>query len=84
MKRSHSAKESPGNFPSLVREAEIGGLAAITRHEKAVAHVLGAEGLAALIETVDTLANPAAMKAIAEARLDEDESTRSRVSGNEI
>jgi PHD/YefM family antitoxin component YafN of YafNO toxin-antitoxin module len=39
----------------------------ITRHEKAVAYVMGAGDLAALIETTEILANPAAQKAIADA-----------------
>jgi PHD/YefM family antitoxin component YafN of YafNO toxin-antitoxin module len=42
-------------------------MATITRHEKAVAYVLGADELAALIETTEILANPAAQKAIADA-----------------
>jgi PHD/YefM family antitoxin component YafN of YafNO toxin-antitoxin module len=40
----------------------------ITRHEKAVAYVMGADDLAALIETAEILANPAAIKAIADAK----------------
>jgi prevent-host-death family protein len=65
MKSTYSIKDAQSQFPSLVREAEQGGMATITRHEKAVAYVLGAEDLAALIETAEILANPAAMKAIA-------------------
>jgi prevent-host-death family protein len=67
MKSTYSIKEAQSQFPSLVREAESGGMATITRHEKAVAYVMGAEDLAALIETTEILANPAAMKAIADA-----------------
>lgn len=67
MKSTYSIKEAQSQFPSLVREAEGGGMATITRHERAVAYVLGAEDLAALIETAEILANPAAMKAIADA-----------------
>lgn len=60
-------KEAQSQFPGLVREAEDGGMATITRHEKAVAYVMGADDLAALIETTELLANPAARKAIADA-----------------
>ena len=67
MKGTYSIKEAQGKFPAMVREAESGGMATITRHDKAVAYVLGAEDLAGLIETIELLANPKAMKAIAEA-----------------
>jgi antitoxin YefM len=67
MESTYSIKEAQTQFPGLVREAEDGGMATITRHEKAVAYVMGAEDLSALIETVDMLANPAALKAIADA-----------------
>ncbi|HEY4989650.1 MAG TPA: type II toxin-antitoxin system prevent-host-death family antitoxin [Opitutaceae bacterium] len=68
MKSTYSIKEAQSQFASLVREAESGGMATITRHEKAVAYVMGAEDLSALIETAEILANPAAMKAIADAK----------------
>lgn len=67
MKSTYSIKEAQNQLPALVREAEAGGLATITRHEKAVAYVMGADDLAALIETMEVLADPAAMKAIARA-----------------
>jgi hypothetical protein len=35
--------------------------------QKAVAYIMGADDLASLVETTEILANPAAMKAIAEA-----------------
>jgi len=67
MKSTYSIKEAQSQFPSLVREAESGGMATITRHEKAATYVMGAEDLSALIETAELLSNPAAMKAIADA-----------------
>ena len=67
MKSTYSIKEAQNNLPALVREAETGGLATITRHQKAVAYVMGADDLAALIETMEILADPAAMAAIADA-----------------
>jgi prevent-host-death family protein len=67
MKSTYSIKEAQSQFASVVREAEGGGMATITRHQKAVAYVMGADDLSALIETVEILANPAAMKAIADA-----------------
>jgi len=67
MKDTYSIKEAQSNLPALVRRAEGGGLATITRHDRAVAYVMGADDLAALIETMEILANPAAIAAIAEA-----------------
>ena len=68
MKRTFSIKEAQSQFAGLVREAEDGGMATITRHEKAVAYVMGADDLAAaLIQTTELLANPAARRAIADA-----------------
>ena len=67
MKSTYSIKEAQSQFTSLVREAENGGMATITRQEKAVAYVMGADDLAALIETTELLANPRARKAIADA-----------------
>ena len=67
MKNTYSIKEAQSQLPRLVREAEAGNLGTITRHEKAVAYVMGAEEFASLIETMEILANLAAMAAIAEA-----------------
>jgi antitoxin YefM len=67
MKSTYSIKEAQSQLPRLVREAENGGMATITRHEKAVAYVLGADDLASLMETVEILGNPSAMKAITDA-----------------
>jgi prevent-host-death family protein len=67
MKNTYSIKEAQSRLPALVRQAESGGLATITRHDRAVAYVLGADDLASLIETMEILANPAARAAIADA-----------------
>ena len=50
-----------------MRRAETGTLATITRHEKAVAYVLGVREFTALVETMELLANPAARRAIQDA-----------------
>jgi prevent-host-death family protein len=67
MKSTYSIKEAQSRLPSLVHEAEGGGMVTITRHDRAVAYVVGADDLAALIETTEILANPEAQKAIADA-----------------
>ena len=67
MKSTYSIKEAQSKFAGMVHEAEVGGMATITRHEKPVAYVIGADDLASLVETMELLANPAARKAIADA-----------------
>lgn len=70
MKYTYSVKEAQNQLPALVRQVEEGGMATITRHEKAVAYVLGAQDLAALVETMELLANPEARAAFADAEAD--------------
>jgi prevent-host-death family protein len=68
MKSTYSIKEAQSKFVGIVHEAEGGKMVTITRHEKAVAFILGADDLDALIETIEILADPVAMKAIADAK----------------
>ena len=67
MKKAYTIKEAQRNLAAVVRTAERGDLATITRHDQPVAYVIGAERLAAIAETMELLANPAAMTAIREA-----------------
>jgi prevent-host-death family protein len=67
VKRTYTIKEVQRNIAAVVRQAEGGSLATITRHAKPVAFVIGAERLAAIAETMEILANPKAMKAIRDA-----------------
>lgn len=48
----------------MVRSAERGNLATITRHQKPVAYVLSPQRLSELLETMEILADPEAMKSI--------------------
>ncbi len=48
----------------MVKEAQAGYVATITRRDEPVAYVLGKERMSALIETMEILANPKAMKVI--------------------
>ncbi|MGH7997764.1 MAG: type II toxin-antitoxin system prevent-host-death family antitoxin, partial [Opitutaceae bacterium] len=61
MKKAYTIKEAQRGIAALVRTAERGEVATITRHERAVAYVIGAERLAAIAETMEILANPEAM-----------------------
>jgi prevent-host-death family protein len=51
-------------FPKLIRQAEGGKVAVVTRRDKAVAYVISAERMDALLETVELLANPAFVGAL--------------------
>jgi antitoxin YefM len=48
----------------MVKEAQAGYVATITKRDEPVAYVLGKERMSALIETIEILANPKAMKVI--------------------
>ena len=68
MKTIYSVKEAQRSLAQLVRKAEKGRMQTITRHDKTVAYVLGAEQLSGLLETMEILADPKAMQAIRDAR----------------
>lgn len=67
MKSAYTIKEAQKNLSAVVRHAERGSLATITRRKKPVAHIISAERLSAIAETMEILADPAAMKAIRDA-----------------
>ena len=67
MKKAYTIKEAQRSLAAVVRTAERGNLATITRHDQPVAYVIGAERLAAIAETMELIANPAAMAAIRDA-----------------
>ncbi len=67
MKKAYTIKEAQRSLAAVVRTAERGDLATITRHDEPVAYVIGAERLSAIAETMEILANPKAMKAIRDA-----------------
>lgn len=64
MNQAYTIKEAQRRLASVVRTVERGNLATITRHDRPVAYVTGAGRLAAIAETMEILANPAAMTAI--------------------
>lgn len=68
MKSAYTIKEAQKNLSAVVRQAERGGLATITRHQRPVVHVISAERLATIAETMEILSNPKAMKAIRSAK----------------
>jgi antitoxin (DNA-binding transcriptional repressor) of toxin-antitoxin stability system len=64
MSSTYSITEGQANFPKMVNEVQAGYIATITKRDETVAYVVGKERMCALIETMEILANPAAMKAI--------------------
>ena len=66
MKNTYSIAKAQSNFPGLVRESAHSGTVAITRHEETVAYVVSRERMEAIMETLDILANPKAMRAVRE------------------
>ncbi len=67
MRSAYTIKEAQKNLSAVVRHAERGSLATITRHHKPVAYIISAERLSAIAETMEILADPKAMKAIRDA-----------------
>ena len=63
MATTYSITEAQAKFPSVVREAAEHPVL-ITRRDKVVGYLLSPERFEALLETMEILANPKAMKAI--------------------
>jgi antitoxin YefM len=68
VKRVYTVAQAQRQFAAVVRAAERGALATITRHDRPVAYVIGAERLAAIAETMELLGNAEAVRAIRAAR----------------
>jgi len=64
MKDTYSVKELQRDTAAAVRAAESGALVTITRHERAVVHVISAERLGGMIETMELLADSKFMAAL--------------------
>lgn len=60
-------KEAQRDIARMVRSVESGRLATITRHEKPVAYVISPERFKEILETMEILSDPAAIKAIRDA-----------------
>ena len=63
MATTYSITEAQAKFPAVVREAAEHPVL-ITRRDKVVGYLLSPERFEALLETMEILANPKAMKAI--------------------
>jgi PHD/YefM family antitoxin component YafN of YafNO toxin-antitoxin module len=63
MKNTYSISKAQSQFPRMVRESAENAIA-ITRHDDTVAYVVSRERMEAIVETMEILANPAAMETI--------------------
>ncbi len=64
MKNTYSISQAQSQFPRMVRESAGGGAIAVTRHDETVAYVVSRERMEAIVETMEILANPSAMRAL--------------------
>jgi len=64
MKYTYSISRAQSKFPSLVRESAGGEAIAITRHNETVAYVVSRERMEAIVETMELLSNPKAMREV--------------------
>jgi prevent-host-death family protein len=64
MNTTITAAEAETNFSRLLRQVEAGETIAISRRDETVAFLVPRARLEALVETMEILGNPAAMKAI--------------------
>lgn len=67
MKTTYTIREAQAQFPRLVREA-ANQTVTITRHHEIVGYLVSPERMDAMLETLEVLANPAAMKEIRRAK----------------
>jgi PHD/YefM family antitoxin component YafN of YafNO toxin-antitoxin module len=65
MKTTYNVARAQANFTRLLKQAEQQPIA-ITRHDETVAYILSANRMEAIIETLEIMGNPDAMKAIRE------------------
>ena len=64
MDSTYSVTQAQTNLPRLIKEAASEGSIAITRHEETVAYLISRGRMDAIMETLDLLGNPTAMKAL--------------------
>jgi antitoxin YefM len=64
MKSTYSVAEAQSHLPKLLKEAEKGEPVCIRRHNEPIAYLLSRERMEAIVETLEILANPEAMRLI--------------------
>ena len=67
MRSTYSVSEAQAQLPMLLKRAE-NDLIVITRRDKTVAYLVSAQRMEAIVETLEIMADPEAMKALRSAR----------------
>ena len=67
MSSTYSVAEAQAQLPALLRKVE-NDLIVITRRDKTVAYLVSAQRMEAIVETLEVMADPEAMKALQRAR----------------
>lgn len=65
MSSTYSVTQAQSQLPGLIKKAEEGQPVRIRRRDETVAFLVSRERMEAIVETMEILANPDAMKAIA-------------------
>jgi antitoxin YefM len=68
MSSTYSVTEAQTQLPRLIRQVEQGDAVRIRRRNDTVAYLVSRERMEAIVETMELLANPDAVKAIASHR----------------
>ena len=68
MSSTYSVTQAQSNLPSLIRRAEKGEPVRILRRNETVAYLVSRDRMEAIVETLELLSNPEAVKAIGEHR----------------
>ncbi|MBI2893048.1 MAG: type II toxin-antitoxin system prevent-host-death family antitoxin [Deltaproteobacteria bacterium] len=64
MKSTYTVTEAQARLPGLLRQVAKGGPVCIRRRNETVAYLLSRERMEAIVETLEILGNPGAMRAI--------------------
>jgi len=67
MPSTYSVAEAQAQLPALLRKVE-NDLIVITRRDKTVAYLVSAQRMEAIVETLEVMGDPKAMKAVRQAR----------------
>ena len=68
MKSTYSVTEAQSQLPRLIKNAQKGDAISIRRRDDVVAYLVSRERMEAIVETLEILGNPKAMRAIAQYR----------------
>ncbi|MGH7283520.1 MAG: type II toxin-antitoxin system Phd/YefM family antitoxin [Polyangiaceae bacterium] len=64
MKSTYSVTEAQSRLPRLLKEVERGAPVSIRRRNETIAYVFSRQRMEAIVETLEILGNPEAMRAI--------------------